>query len=292
MKTFAKAPLAMAIAALLAAPYALATTPIPTPEDDSYVTDSTITSDWTNTVDVSVSHTVTNAIDVDLDVTVDDPADHFSAATIDRKQISGDNIVNDHAGSTNNATINNSGNGATGNIGVNMASGGLNSQANDAAISKGSEGTTTTTFSIPTPLGPVSGSKNYDAMVFAKAATFSLQSGSNNEYNTGDTTNAARVTDSFNNASGNLGVNMAAGFGNAQNNGMTLAAGQNSSAEATIAGVQSVDNTTLNAACGCGDSNTSTLSNSFQRASGNVGVNVASGNANMQSNNLSIARSK
>ncbi|MDT8879691.1 hypothetical protein RSO68_09420 [Halomonas saccharevitans] len=289
MKTFAKTPLALAITALLAAPYALATNSGGGDSDNEFSTSATLGVTVENDVDVDLTHEVENSISVNLslDKTVDDP-NHFSAATVDRKQyIDNNTLYDDKSDNTTEAT--NSGNDAQGNIGVNMASGGLNSQANDAAISKGSEGTVK---------GGFLGLHEVDAMVFAKAATFSIQSASGNKFDNDGTDNTTTATNSFNNATGNLGVNMASGFGNGQNNAMTLAVGQNSSAEATVAGVQTVYDNELDndVYCDCSgttvNTNSSSLSNSFNNASGNVGVNIASGNLNMQSNTLSIARAK
>ncbi|SDI91476.1 hypothetical protein [Billgrantia gudaonensis] len=301
MKTFAKAPLALAITALLAAPYALA-------GDNDFDTDAKMDVDVENDIEVEIGHEIENDIWVELDLKADvvDP-NHFSIATIDRKQFTNENSVYDDE-TDNDSTATGSGNRASGNMGVNVASGGLNSQANDAAISKGSDNgsTTTTTTTTEYDYYPTSYHggvwkpteettvETDEAMVFAKAATFSIQSSSNGIYNNDATNNNAGTTDSFNRASGNLGVNMAAGFGNAQHNGMALSVGNNSSAEATVAGVQAVYNNELDneVSCGCGNTNNSYLTNSFNRASGNVGVNIASGNANMQSNTLSIARAK
>ncbi|QFU02688.1 hypothetical protein FIU83_13675 [Halomonas sp. THAF5a] len=295
MKTFAKTPLALAITALLAAPYALATNTGGGDSDNEFSTSAALDVTVENSIDVEVNHKVDNDIDVDLtlDATVHDP-DHFSTATVDRKQYMDGNTVYDDL-SNNSAGTLNSGNNAQGNIGVNIASGGLNGQANDAAISKGSEGETTETYTVDTIFGEKEVEKTYESMVFAKAATFSIQSSSNNSYDNDGTTNSAGASDSFNTASGNLGVNMAAGFGNGQHNGMTLAVGQNSSAEATVAGVQTVYGNELDndVACGCTvNTNTASLTNSFNNATGNVGVNIAAGNANLQSNTLSIARAQ
>ncbi|MDR5885711.1 hypothetical protein [Vreelandella janggokensis] len=306
MKTFAKAPLAMAIAALLAAPYALASG-----SSNDFDTDAYMDVDVENDITVEIGHEIESDIWVELDMKADvlDP-NHFSIATVDRKQYSDNNTVYDDQ-SDNDALVTGSGGGASGNIGVNVSAGGLNTQANDAAISKGSTGeqtttTTTTTNEYKNILGhwvktdtTVEESVTTDeAMVFAKAANFSLQSSSNNNFDNDATQNNAKISGSFGGASGNLGVNAASGFGNAQHNSMALALGQNSSAEATVVGVQSVyDNDLDNDTVGCGcnldvNTNTAELHNSFGGASGNIGVNIASGNLNMQSNTLSIARAK
>ncbi|OJA05165.1 hypothetical protein [Halomonas sp. QHL1] len=297
MKTFAKAPLAVAIAALLAAPYALA---------NDFNTDSDLDVDVDNDITVALTHEVTNAIDVDVDLTVTaTDADHFAAATIDRKQFTDDNAVKSEL-SDNNSTVTGSGNGATGNIGINVASGDLNKQANDTAIASGESdaggnGPGASSMFWWTPGG---GSADDDAsMVFAKAATFAIQSSSNNRYYNDGTTNNASLDNSLNNVSGNIGANVAAGAGNVQNNAMTLAVGQGSSAEASTGGVQvsynnMSDNDLVVESANwwsvelTGNTNTAAMNNSLANASGNVGVNIASGNGNMQSNTLSIARAQ
>ncbi|BBI61453.1 hypothetical protein [Vreelandella sulfidaeris] len=291
MKTFTKAPLAVAIAALLAAPYALAEFN----GSNDFDTDAYLDVDVENDIKVSLTHEVYNNIDVeiDLDITADD-ADHFAAATIDRKQFTDDNAVYSDK-NVNNATVTGSGNGATGNIGINVASGDLNKQANDTAIANDGDA-----------FKDLTGSDRRDRpgsdedMVFAKAATFAIQSSSNNRYDNDGTTNNASLSGSLNESSGNIGANITAGAGNIQNNAMTLAVGQGSSAEATTGGVQvSYNNVsdndlyTVNAPYRTvyvrNNTNNASLSGSLNGAKGNVGVNIASGNGNMQSNTLSIA---
>lgn len=298
MKTFAKAPLAVAIAALLAAPYALA---------NDFDTDAYLDVDVENDIAVSLEHSVTNSIEVEVDFEMDaDEADHFAAATIDRKQFTDDNAVKSEL-STNSSSVDGSGNGATGNIGINVASGDLNKQANDTAIASGESSSgsnaqgASAMFGWP---GHGGGSSDDDAsMVFAKAATYSIQSSSNNRYYNDGTENNAVMSNSLNNVSGNIGANVAAGAGNIQNNAMTLAVGQGSSAEATTGGVQvsynnMSDNDLVVESANwwsvelTGNTNTAALNNSLANASGNVGVNIASGNGNMQSNTLSIARAQ
>lgn len=307
MKTFAKAPLALAISALLVAPYALATG-----SDNDFDTDAYLDVDVENDIRVEIEHEVTNDIWVEIDMEMDaDPADHFAAATIDRKQFNDDNIVKTEK-SDNDAAVNGSaGTGASGNIGINVAAGDLNKQANDTAIAKGSTGlapeddTRSASFCGPWGCGG-GGEEEQDAsMVFAKAATFSVQSSSNNSYYNDGTENSAELGGSaLTRASGNIGVNIAAGAGNDQHNGMALAVGQDSSAEATTGGVQVSygnvsDNDLYEASVGPftvyvqNNENDASLGGSaLTGANGNIGVNIASGNGNMQSNTLSIARAQ
>ncbi|MGM0701852.1 MAG: hypothetical protein ACQEUG_05530 [Pseudomonadota bacterium] len=301
MKTFAKAPLALAITALLAAPYALA-------GDNDFETDASLDVSFEKDIYVDIDHDIDNDISVELDMDADvlDP-NHFSVATINREQFIDNNDVDDNE-TENTSKVYGSGGGASGNIGVNVASGGLNAQGNDAAISKGSKGENTTTSTTTTE----EYEKKYygwkktketveetvttdEDMVFAKAATFSIQSSSNGDYDNEGTQNEALVEDSFGGASGNIGVNVASGFGNGQHNAMSLSLGQNSSAEATAGTVQTLYDNELDndVACNCTTNmNNAMLKNSFGGATGNIGVNISSGNANLQSNTLSIASAK
>ena len=312
MKTFAKAPLAVAIAAFLAAPCALAQYSGSNGSNGSndFDTDAYLDVDVENDISVSLEHNVKNSIDVGISYEmVADPADHFSAATIDRKQFTDDNAVKSDF-TENNSELIGSGNGATGNIGINVASGDLNKQANDTAIASGNQGgeggeqLTSMMWGGHNGGGGNNGGNGNDdaAMVFAKAATFSIQSSSNNSYDNDGTTNSAVLNNSLNNVSGNIGVNMASGAGNIQNNAMTLAVGQDSSAEATTGGVQVSYNNVSDGDLGVAhagwsvyvqnNSNNAQLNNALSGAAGNVGVSIASGNGNMQSNTLSIARAQ
>lgn len=119
-------------------------------------------------------------------------------------------------------------------------------------------------------------------------------------------TNDASVQDNaLQNASGNIGVNTASGDGNIQDNSAALAAadaravfggegdsqqiggntGGSGDAEIFVtqmSGMNSVTNT--------GTQNSATIqNNALQNAVGNIGVNIASGNGNMQKNNLAVA---
>ncbi|MBV7314080.1 hypothetical protein [Shewanella sp. NIFS-20-20] len=109
-----------------------------------------------------------------------------------------------------------------------------------------------------------------------------------NYYNT----NSSSVRDSsFENASGNIGVNQAAGDNNVQANSAALAEIDASfafgSGDAEIfSSQQGVFNGTSNVA----STNSASLSgNAFKGASGNIGVNIASGNNNAQANNMAAA---
>ena len=209
MKTFQKAPLALAISALLAAPAAMA--------DNTFDTDSYMDSDVNNRYDVHIkndSHTYKRLGALGGSVFYDP---NYSGATVDSKQFSdGNNAV--QSLTKNNATLGSGAlQGASGNVGVNVAAGDNNQQANDAALSSSDAAT-----------------------VFGQSASFSFQSASNNTTGISGSPNNARMgTNALRNASGNVGVNVAAGIGNAQHN--SLAASVNTasgSADATTGGVQ------------------------------------------------------
>ena len=162
--------------------------------------------------------------------------------------------------------------GASGNIGANIAAGVGNAQANDVALSS------------------VDGNR-----VFASAMVFNSQW----TYGNGATDNGsadnqlfydASVSDNvLASASGNIGLNVAAGVGNAQSN--ALAASVNSSGTIAKASADSEQWTEFNELLAwCDLDNSASLSgNALSSAVGNIGVNIAAGAGNAQHNGLSIA---
>ncbi|MBB3188829.1 hypothetical protein [Halomonas cerina] len=223
MITFKKAPLALAITALMATPYALA--------DgvnngligsyNKFDTDSTIDSDFDNRIDVELRHDSDTYKDFYVNVWTFDPARHYSGATVDSKQLINYTGVSNRM-AENNATLSDHAlQGASGNVGVNVAAGDSNSQANDAALSAS------------------------DAeRVFGQAAAFSAQSSSNTYVeSTGSPNNATLDRHALRGATGNIGVNVAAGVGNAQQNSLAASSNTRSgSADATTGGVQTAYN--------------------------------------------------
>jgi hypothetical protein len=163
--------------------------------------------------------------------------------------------------------------GATGNIGANIAAGVGNAQANDAALSA------------------VDGRAVFgSALVFnsqATAANFStdLPSGPQDQL-----FNDASVEDNvLRDATGNIGLNVAAGAGNAQTNAM--AASVNSSGNLSKAAADSEQLTLFNSLlASCDLDNTASLGdNALRAALGNIGANIAAGVGNAQHNGLSIS---
>jgi hypothetical protein len=107
-----------------------------------------------------------------------------------------------------------------------------------------------------------------------------------------EVTNAANVTgNALNTASGNIGVNVTAGDNNQQANAAALSASDASfvfgSADAEIFANQNVqDNTVTN----LGNTNQAALSGgALANATGNIGVNISSGNSNQQKNDLAAS---
>lgn len=213
MKTFQKAPLALAVAALMAAPAAFADGN----RGNDFDTDSEIDSRFDNNIDVELNHDSDTYKDFKVDVRVRTSDPNYAGATVDSKQLIDGNGV-DNTVSTNNADLDgNALRNAAGNIGVNVAAGDNNQQANDAALAASDA-----------------------ARVFGQAAAFSAQSSSNNvTINSGSPNNARMGGNALRGASGNVGVNVAAGVGNGQQNSLAAAVNTSSgSADATTGGVQ------------------------------------------------------
>ncbi|HUW53150.1 MAG TPA: adhesin [Rhodanobacter sp.] len=136
----------------------------------------------------------------------------------------------------------------------------------------------------------VSGNINVDSA--AIAIVNNAQSNSNNDGANQNLSNDAGASDSVgSSASGNIGANMAAGDNNQQDNAAALSATDASfafgMADAEVFVDQSgQNNETLNS----GVTNSAALSgNAFQGASGNLGVNVTSGNNNQQKNAMAAS---
>lgn len=176
----------------------------------------------------------------------------------------------------NNASADNSVNGNSGNMGANVQAGSANQADNSGAISS---------------------AKGDFATVFA-VVDVNQTSGLNNFVNKG-TQNNASVDNGINGNSGNVGYNGQAGQGNQGKNNLaiTTADGKNIAAAANTEQNSLANNYLNTAASGYGHygkpqyvSNNSSLDNSVNRNSGNVGVNLQSGAGNQGSNSLSIGQ--
>ena len=158
---------------------------------------------------------------------------------------------------------------ASGNIGLNVAAGADNMQANNTALSHAQgvlpSGQAAATIESAQLSGPV-------GLAFA---------GNNND-------TASLSNHVLQNASGNIGANIAAGDANMQGN--NLAVSFNQGGLKAYAGAGSRQTAWLVGALTMGADNDATLSNHvLQNATGNIGVNVAAGEQNMQENGLSVA---
>jgi len=101
--------------------------------------------------------------------------------------------------------------------------------------------------------------------------------------------NDAKIKKSANGVAGNVGVNSAAGTGNAQGNEVALASLQDASAVFANAQSFSSQVSAVNANLTLAAENNATLKNAVKNVTGNVGVNIASGSGNMQDNQLAAA---
>ncbi|MFD0739705.1 hypothetical protein ACFQZQ_10480 [Lysobacter koreensis] len=198
-----------------------------------------------------------------------------SGAVVEQTQLTGGLFSNHLTGDSNlSATMGSALDGASGNIGVNIAAGVGNAQSNDAALSS------------------LTDDSNADA-TYASAMVFSDQTAYDNTaeatwFNDYD----AAVTDgALAGATGNIGVNVAAGVGNAQSN--ALAASTNSAgtvAYATSDSNQEADGNEISLDFLPSLNLTASLDGgALNGASGNIGVNIASGVGNLQHNSLAIA---
>ena len=168
---------------------------------------------------------------------------------------------------------------ASGNIGVNISSGVDNAQSNDAALSN-------------MDVGPV----------FGTAQIYSTQASSGNA-KVGDFNFVASVgANALANATGNIGVNVASGVGNVQNNSLAASATTDSSSGGMgwgndKGGMQGGEVIASDQNCQTADAGvngqftgSATLgAGALANATGNIGVNIASGVGNLQHNGLAIA---
>ncbi|QRY78054.1 heme utilization protein [Pseudomonas sp. PDNC002] len=265
-----------------------------------------------------------------------------ASAEVEDTQESSDNTVA-NLGTKNTATVDGSLGSASGNVGVNVAAGDMNQQANAAALATADE---------------------KFIFGYAHASTDVTQTNTDNQAWNFSTTNKATLSNSANGASGNIGINVTAGNYNQQKNDMAAAVSGGATADSYSGATQtSTGNTVGNIAfltyeketlksefkahgtykgAGVGyvvdesgrgghDSrnsggskedkdplffveagtvdlkgqatyqvlvptgwkdpvkNDASLTNSLNNVSGNVGANVAAGIGNQQSNSLSIA---
>ncbi|HVL09630.1 MAG TPA: cell surface protein [Burkholderiaceae bacterium] len=209
-----------------------------------------------------------------------------SAATVNSEQVSMFGTTMNFGGENKARLGGNALRGAEGNIGVNVSAGAGNAQANDAALTAVDGGGSSHSN------GHRNNHKDNDAAaVFAAAQVFSSQTGKSNLAMVSNAENVASLNgNALRNAAGNIGVNIASGAGNLQNNGMagstnssgTLAKATSSNAQASFGNVLFE--------LGCDPVNSAIISgNALRGATGNIGVNLTAGAGNLQHNGLAIA---
>jgi len=275
------------------------------------------TATWDNSVDVSLSWSVDIekflSIDGSISISGEVDASALSHASLDDKQIvdgnsvqfedyqnanqncdqfgpcaepgvgqaAGDPLYTEEGAAGGPATYTNTvtaGDGtlsnASGNIGLNMAAGDYNVQENAAVISS---------------------AESLEGSGAAEAGSFSLQNLYDNGFN--DQSYELENTDIDNTvaigaglgdgADGNIGVNGAAGAFNVQKNALVIATVTGGNlAEATAGTMQDVEE---NSSVHEDTTNNVSIGSSLIGASGNIGVNLASGVGNLQLNTLTIA---
>jgi len=231
---FKLAPLAIAVAAVVAAPAALAS------ENGNHNRgDQHVKSQYSEKTSVQVDNKISvkterkdkSSRDVSVEGTLNVygnvPIDSSSSAMIDDKQINtGNSVQNTH--NRNNANVGDSAlSGANGNIGVNSAAGDNNMQDNAAALSS-------------SDASFVFGSSDASAITYqANAHT--------NTLNSGNVNNASLNGSALSGASGNIGANVTAGDSNLQKNNFSGSVATARIANANVTNVQrSTGNETSN----------------------------------------------
>lgn len=162
------------------------------------------------------------------------------------------------------------GSGASGNIGMNVAEGVDNTQSNDASLASVDQGN-----------------------VFGNAQIFSAQSSGGQATINNFMLNASLGDGSLSGATGNVGVNIAAGVANVQNNSLAASTTnlKDGALPLAVAMVATDDNSqSANLSFQGSISGTAMIgANALQNATGNIGVNIAGGAGNLQHNGLAIA---
>jgi hypothetical protein len=124
----------------------------------------------------------------------------------------------------------------------------------------------------------------------AGAAVLDSQESSDSGVVNRGTQNDARIDNSLNNSNGNMGANVAAGNGNQQDNAAALATADEAFIFGSAVTVSSAtQRSTGNTARNHSNTNNTTLNNAGNSGSGNIGINVTTGDFNQQKNNLAIA---
>ncbi|MEX3824601.1 cell wall anchor protein, partial [Paraburkholderia sp. BR14262] len=178
-------------------------------------------------------------------------------------------INTQQAGTLDANTGNGAATGVTGNLGVNIAEGINNAQSNDVALASVDMGN-----------------------VFGNAQIFNTQASSGSAHVKNFNLNASVGDGSLANVSGNVGVNVASGIGNAQNNSLAGSVTTATPGAYSTVAMVATDNSSQNAnmsAVGQFQGTASLGANTLTGAQGNIGVNIAGGIGNLQHNGMAIA---
>jgi hypothetical protein len=173
------------------------------------------------------------------------------------------------AGTLNATTGTGAASSVSGNLGINIGEGIDNAQSNDVSLASVDIGN-----------------------VFGNAQVFNTQESAGSAKIKNFNLNASIGDSSLQNVSGNVGVNVASGIGNVQNNSLAGAVTTTSPGNAlTTAMVATDDNSqTANMSVSGQFQGTAMLGNNALTGSqGNIGVNIAGGAGNLQHNGLAIA---
>ena len=131
---------------------------------------------------------------------------------------------NDHNyGTQNNALLKSSGNGSSGNVGINVAAGDFNQQKNNLAIAVSNGRIASAGATASQTSNNLSVINEAGASYLSNVNTWSQGPSWNNNHT--PVVNNATMDHSFNGISGNGGANIAAGVGNQQSNSLSIAAG-------------------------------------------------------------------
>ncbi|WP_054912285.1 hypothetical protein [Pseudomonas sp. NBRC 111127] len=132
--------------------------------------------------------------------------------------------------------------------------------------------------------------------VYATANAWDTQTSTNNRITNQGTINEAEMSDSGTGSSGNVGINVAAGNGNQQDNAAAIAnAGSESSLDNSFvfgmanATADVVQTSRSNRVDNYSTQSSALMSGSASGAEGNIGINVAGGDLNQQKNTMAIA---
>ncbi|TDN68986.1 hypothetical protein [Paraburkholderia sp. BL10I2N1] len=173
------------------------------------------------------------------------------------------------AGTLNATTGAGAASGVSGNLGINIAEGIDNAQSNDTSLASVDVGN-----------------------VFGNAQIFNKQSTSGKAKINNFNLNASIGDNSLQNVSGNVGVNVASGIGNGQNNSLAGAVTTTSPGAAKTTAMVATDEDSQSATMSVKGQFQGTAmlgAGALNNSTGNIGVNIAGGAGNLQHNGLAIA---